>query len=241
MLHKTKGIVFHTIKFTETSVIAKIYTEAFGLQSYIVNGVRISGPRNKAALFSPANILDLEIYHRENKNLQRLKEFRPSYIFRTLSSDILKSSIALFMTEILYKSIREEEANLALFDFIERSLIALDEAPKANVNFHLSFLLELSGHLGFHPHNHAHNHCEYFDLREGKFTNELPEHGYSIAQPHVALLEKLLAGESDIRMSLFDRNLLLEKMLLYYALHLHDFKKVSSHKVLHEVLDAVNT
>ncbi len=235
MLHKTKGIVLHTIKFTETSVITKIYTEAFGLRSYIVNGVRNKGAKSKASLFSPMTILDLEIYHRENKNLQRLKDYRPAYIYKSFSHDMIKNSIALFLAEVLYKTIREEEANSELYHFIESSFITLDETQKAAGNFHLVFLLRLTRYLGFFP-SITGKETEYFDLKEGEFTGEIPAHNSFISQPHSRWMDKLLRGETASEMNLADRNFLLDKILLYYGLHLHGFKSVNSHRVLHEVL-----
>jgi len=236
MLHKTKVIVLHTIKFTETSIITKIYTEVFGLQSYIVNGVRNRGSKGKASLFAPMTILDLEIYRRENKNLQRLKDFRTAYIYKTFSVDMIKSSIALFLAEVLYRTIREEEANSELYHFIEDSLVSLDEATEADSNFHLAFLIGLSRYLGFFPGSGSKNGFEYFDLKEGEFTGELPAHNHFISQPHSSMMRGLLNGDMETRISLADRNFLLDKILLYYALHLHDFKKINSHRVLHEVL-----
>ncbi|HXH18686.1 MAG TPA: DNA repair protein RecO [Chitinophagales bacterium] len=239
MLYKTKGVVLHTIKFTESSIITKIYTEAFGLQSYLVNNVRSSG-KSRASLFGPVNILDLEVYRRENKNLQRLREFRAAHIYKTVHSDVLKSSIALFIAEVLYKCIREEEANPEMYHFIERSLIALDESPEADNNFHLFFLLALAKHLGFSPGRNSDSKNAWFDLKEGRFVSELPEHKYLITQPHVSYLENLLSGNSPVQMKADERSFLLEKILIYYALHLHGFRKVSSHRVLHEALAESN-
>lgn len=237
MLHKTKGIVLHAIKFNESSIITKIYTADFGLQSCIVKGVRAAGKNGKASLFSPMNLLELEIYQRENRNLQFLKEFRPACIFKTIPFDILKSSIALFLAEVLSKCIREEEANPELYYFIEQTLMALDETPRADSNMHLAFLLRLAQYLGFSLGNNT-DACEYFDLKEGNFASEMPAHGSFIAQPHCAYLKRLLAGEANVVMSLSDRNFLLEKILLYYHLHLQTFRKVTAHQVLHEVLES---
>ena len=237
MMFKTKGIVFNAVKFSETSLVVKIYTADFGLQSFIVKGVRSSGKSGKAALFSVMNILELEMYHRENKELQYLKEFRSAFVFKTIQTDILKSSIALFLAEVLYKCIQEEEANPELYRFIEQTLIALDESPRAESNLHLVFLLNFTRYLGFPPNDNANNNSEYFDLRDGNFVNEMPEHSYFVAQPHCANLKKLLSGAMNFPLSVTDRNLLLEKILLYYKLHLQSFKKVTSHHVLHEVLE----
>lgn len=241
MIHKTKGIVLQSIKFNESSIITKIYTADFGLQSFIVKGVRSSGKSGKAALFSAMNILELEMYHRENKGLQYLKEFRPAFIFKTIQTDILKSSIALFLAEVLGKCIQEEESNRELYHFIEQTLIELDEAPKAESNLHLTFLLGFTKHLGFYPNTDAENSCAYFDLQDGNFTSDQPVHSYFVAQPHSENLKKLLTGEAHVPMSVVERNFLLEKILLYYNLHLQNFRKVTSHHVLHEVLESFSS
>src|SRR2546423_8435005 len=108
MIHKTKGIVLRTIKYGETSLVVSIYTELFGIQSYMVNGVRTFTKRGpgKANLFQPAAILDLVIYHNELKNLQRLKEFRWGYLYENILSDVRKNSVALFMVELLQQTIK---------------------------------------------------------------------------------------------------------------------------------------
>lgn len=236
MLHKTHGIVLHTIKYADSSIIVKIYTAGFGLQSFIVKGVRSAGKSNKMSLFSPLNLLEIEMYHRENKGLQYLKEYRPAYLYKTIHTDILKSSIALFLAEVLHKCIREEaEVNHDLYQFIEQTLIGLDEAPKAESNLHLQFLLDFTKHLGFFPNSDS-GGCDYFDLRDGSFTPDIPPHSYFIGLPHSENLKRLLSGETHVAMSVTDRNFLLDKILLYYQLHLQNFQKVTSHHVLHEVL-----
>jgi DNA repair protein RecO (recombination protein O) len=116
-------------------------------------------------------------------------------------------------------------------------LVSLDEAAEADNNFHLVFLLGLSKYLGFFPASGSKNGDEYFDLKEGEFTGELPAHSHFISQPRSSMMKRLLNGETEARISRADRNFLLEKILLYYRLHLHDFKKINSHHVLHEVLE----
>ena len=129
MLHKTRGIALHTVKFSETSIIAKIYTELFGLQSYLIKGIRKQHSRIKPGLFQPLTILDLTVYHKETGSLQSLKEVHNLYPYQSLPFDIMKSSIALFMNELIYKSIREEEPNQELFDFLFDACIDLDSLP----------------------------------------------------------------------------------------------------------------
>src|SRR5882724_1588536 len=130
MVQSTKGIVLRTVKYGETSVIVSIYTELFGIQSYIVNGVRTSSKKgaNKASFFQPAAILDLVVYHNELKNLQRIKEFRWSYLYKHIFFDILKNSVAVFIVELLQKTLKQPESNPELFYFIEDAFLHLDDA-----------------------------------------------------------------------------------------------------------------
>src|SRR6185295_3100199 len=132
MIDKTKGIVLRTVKYGETSVIVAIFTELFGLQSYLVNGVRISSKKgsSKSALFQPASILDLVVYHNDLKNLQRLKEYKWGYLYQHIFFNVLKNSVALFMVELLHKCLKQPESNPDLFHFTEHAFVYLDEADE---------------------------------------------------------------------------------------------------------------
>src|SRR5688572_20193898 len=90
MVHKTKGIVLRSVKFGETSLVVTMFTELFGLQSYLVNGVRTVSRKGsaKANLFQPSSILELEAYHNDFKNLQRLREFRWAHLYQHILSDV---------------------------------------------------------------------------------------------------------------------------------------------------------
>ena len=123
MIHKTKGIVLRSVKYGETSMIVTILTELFGLQSYLVNGVRKQSGKTgaRAALFQPSAILDLVIYHQEIKNLQRIKEYNWSYLYRYIFSDVITNAVALFMIELLQKCLKQPEPNPELFYFMEDS------------------------------------------------------------------------------------------------------------------------
>jgi DNA repair protein RecO (recombination protein O) len=153
MLHKTKGIVLNYIRYSDTSIISKIYTEAFGLQSYIINGVRSNKAKNKIALFQPLTLLDLVVYHKENRGLQRISEIRCAEPYFAIPFDIHKISISIFLSEILIKTLKEEVSNQELFDFLYHSFHALDKLENETLNFHVSFLLRYSFYLGFFPQN----------------------------------------------------------------------------------------
>src|SRR5678815_1185064 len=132
-LHKTKGIVLRSVKYGETSVVVLIFTEKFGIQSYLVNGVRTSTKKGsgKANLFQPAAILDLIVYHNDLGNLQRIKEFKWEHLYQHIFSDIKKNGVAVFMVELLTKCLKQPEANPDLFYFVEDSFLHLDKASEA--------------------------------------------------------------------------------------------------------------
>jgi DNA repair protein RecO (recombination protein O) len=151
MLHKTKGIVLNYIKYSESSIITKIYTEELGLQTYIVNSVRSKTSKNKIALFQPLTLLDLVVYYKTSSQIHRISEVRLNSPFRSINIDNKKSSIALFLTELLSKTLKEEGPNSSLFEFLYNSILSFDHCEKNFENFHLHFLLGLSAFLGFEP------------------------------------------------------------------------------------------
>lgn len=150
MLYKTKGVVFRFTRFGETSIIVTIFTDHFGLQSYLVNGVRSKNAKGKIALFQPLTLLEMVVYHRENANINRIKEVKCIHAYQTIHLDFVKASVAMFITEVLNKTVREESHARELCEFLISSLVMLDTLSQVE-NFHLIFLMKLSGFLGFGP------------------------------------------------------------------------------------------
>lgn len=151
MLFKTRGVALSFIKYKESSIIARIFTEAFGMQSYIVNSVRSKSTKTKIALFQPLTILDLVVYHNKRKEINRISEIKCSFTFHTIPFNIRKTSIALFLTELLNQTLYDEGENEELFDFIHESIITFDGFQQAYENFHIQFMLLLSKYLGIKP------------------------------------------------------------------------------------------
>ena len=172
-LHKTKGIVLRTVKYGETSIIVTMFTELFGVQSYLVNGVRTSTKKGtgKASLFQPSAILDLVVYHNELKHLNRIKEFKWSVIYQHILSDVPKNAVALFMVELLTKCLKQPEGNSDLFHFAEDIFMQLDESKGAVMaNLPLFFALHLPFHFGFRITDNYSEENPYLDLQEVSFV-----------------------------------------------------------------------
>jgi DNA repair protein RecO (recombination protein O) len=234
MLQKTQGIVFKTIKYSETSVVSKIYTAKFGLQSYLINGVRTSKSKAKASLLQSLSLLEMEVYHREHRNLNRIKEFQPAVVFHSIPFNLVKGSVGIFMIEVLSKSIHEEESNEPLFHFIFEKIKALDEMEQVPSGYLIAFLLSLAVHLGFHPHGSCNEKTPFFNLLEGQFV--------AGGNVHPNILNEQLSGKlfeficnPNTELSQGLRKLLLEAMLHYYQLHVPNFSAPRSLKVLEEV------
>ena len=228
MLVKTKGVVLKFIKYRETSIIVNIYTETHGLQSYIINGIRSSrSKRNKIALYQPLTLLDLVVYYREGKALQRLSETRIGHPFYTIPIDPKKSAIALFLVEVLSKTLREQTQNKELFNFIWNSLLQFDVGGFAGENFHLLFILKLTRYLGFNPRNAAEIQSELKD-----------QLGQSWVQSKEALLLNQMLGcdyANAPAISNLQRIEILKVLLSFYQLHVEQFGNINSVKVLNQV------
>jgi DNA repair protein RecO (recombination protein O) len=245
MVHKTKGIVLRTVKYGETSVIVTILTELFGLQSYLVNGIRTNKIKggSKAAMFQPAAILDLVIYHQEGKNLQRLKEFNWNHLYRYIFSDVVTHAVALFMIELLQKCLKQPEANPELFYFMEDALNSLDQSSQqVQANFPLFFALHLAGFFGLRIDDNYSEKKSYLDLHEGFFTEEKPSHPHYLENPLSEISSQLLkimqpAELADIHLNKEKRRLLLAAYEDFYLIHVSGFTVLKTLPVLRTVLE----
>ena len=240
MYRSTRGIVFHQTRFSDTSLILRIFTEDLGLRSYIVKGALRPGSRMKASLFQPLTLLEMVVSDRDKGQLHHIREARIAFPFHNIANDIQKSSVLIFLNELLYKSIREESANRELFGFISENLKRLDQTEKNIAQFPLLFTVQLTRFLGFLPQERYLDASTVFDLQEGVFTNMLPlGHELLMRGPICKYFSQLvnmpMERWHELRAEASLRRELLEKLLLYYTIHLPIQGDFRSHKVLHEL------
>jgi len=246
MIHKTKGIVLRTVKYGETSVIVSIFTELFGLQSYIINGVRTASKKggSKAGMVQPTALLDLVIYHQESKNLQRIKEFNWNHLYKNILSDVTTHAVALFMIELLQKCLKQPEPNPELYYFMEDALINLDSAElKVQANFPLFFALHLAGFFGLRIDDNYSEKRSYLDLREGYFTEDRPLHPHYLEDPLSEISSHLLkimqpAELADLPLNREKRKLLLTAFEDFYSIHIAGFTSLKTLPVLRTILES---
>jgi DNA repair protein RecO (recombination protein O) len=239
MLNKTKAIILHQIKYTDSGIIAQVYTREFGRQSIMIRGMRSKKSGKHNILFQPVFILDLVFYYKEARGVQMLKEFSVSYSPSDIYADIRKSCISVFIAEILTTVLKEETPNHELFDFLEDSIIYLDKCEAGFANFHIAFLIALSSYLGFEPGKRTDPDSHYFDLMNGKFVSMPPLHSAYADRAVSDILATFFSASFDkmrqIPLTGSIRNEVLETIIKYFSVHLPGLKKINSLEVLKEI------
>ncbi|WP_026728285.1 DNA repair protein RecO [Flavobacterium denitrificans] len=232
---KTKAIVISSLKFQEKSLIVKCFTLSSGLKSYFVRDAFSSRKTSqKIAYFQPFSILEIEAVHKNKGTLENFKEIKSAVPFQSIHTDIVKSTIVMFLSEMLHYSIQEEEKNEQLFLFLETALTWLDHHDEIS-NFHLILLLEITKYLGFYP-DISEIDLPFFEMNEGVFT--LFQNGNLLSEHETNLFKKLLELKFDNDQKVFhvlERQILLKILIDYYSLHLEGFKKPKSLEILKEV------
>lgn len=240
MLIKTRGIVLRSIKYSETSLICDIYTEELGLRTYIISGVRKTKAKVSAGLLQIMTLLDVVVYNRKDRELNRIKEIKPTHLYRSIPFDAPKRAVGTFMTELLRKTIREAESNTDLFIFLYDNFLHLDESTHSVANIHLHFAIQLSHFLGFMPGGECCEATPYFDLREGIFTKNKPEPLYCMDEEYAAILYQFIqmpvTKVHEVALSNALRQTLLDKLILFYRYHIDNMPELNAHVVLREVL-----
>lgn len=201
-MHKsTKGIVLRSVKYGETSLILTVFTEIFGLQSYIIKGIR-SGKSNRAGLLQVASILDIVVEHRPNRQLQHIKEFQPHYLYQTLQEEIIKNSIAIYSVELLTRLLPSEEVMEELFHFAYQYFLDLDKASIHTIaNYPLFFTIQCGKYFGYNILGNYSSQTPYLNAIEGMFSNQPPPFGSPLHESDVAAIASL------IKMSEVDNNI----------------------------------
>ncbi len=240
MLQATRGLVFHVSRYSDSSGIVSIFTENAGLQSCIVRSLFSRNSRIKPALFGHLSLLDLVIDNKPGRSLQYIKEVSLNRQFHEITDDMPRSSILLFITEVLYKSVKEEEANQSLFDFIEYSLQNLNDSNIPVGLFHLLFLVRLSEHLGIGPTHSLIAEGTHFDMLSGLIVKQNPGHSFVIVGDALKLLKDITLIDypslNNFNAPKLIRMELLNNLLDYFRIHLPDMSELKSVKVLHEIM-----
>ena len=239
MLATTEGIVLHSIKYGESSVIATIYTREFGRQSFLINAARSKKSKNKASLLQPLFLVDLVTYRKQTLEIQRIKEIKSYQVYQNIPFEITKSTQTIFLAEMLYKTIGEQESFPEMFEFIQHTLLYFDLMEEGSANFHLWFLFRLTEYLGFLPDTSFKGFEGWFDLKKGEVVPFEPSHPMFFNKEATTYFQQLASFKlrelSSLQISRNMRDYLLLKMVDYYQLHFDNLGNIKSLDVLKQV------
>lgn len=233
MIAKTKAIVLRNTNYSESSVISKMYTRSFGIRSYVMQSIRKGKVPIKVGMIQPLSIVDMEVYHKPNVDLGRVKELKNAPVLHGILSDIHKKSIALFYIEILNKCLTEELCEEELFDFLEAEILKLDKTDNVALLPH-TFLLALTTHLGVQPFGQYSTSTAFLSIDQGAFIALEDIHCFNKEESKLA--SSILSLETDVHGSLPVRKRLLRQLIKYYQHHVMKDKNIRSVDVLAELL-----
>lgn len=239
MIDTTPAIILKQTNYGDSSLIVQAFTKKFGLQSYLVSGARKPKAKIRSALLQPMHLVEIVASYRNNHSLHRISEVRAAPVFQSIPYDIRKSTVAIFLNEVLYKCLRLQTADDTLFDFVFHAINWLDVAEDMPANFHLHFLMRLTRFMGFQPAPQRKGHT-YFDLHEGVFRTFRPAQPLVLEEPYSAHLSALITTPLDavhaIRIPATERRELLKQIVLFYQLHIDGLGEIKSLSILEEVL-----
>ena len=243
MLHNTKGIVLRVTKYGDTSLIMTSYTELFGLQQYIVKGVRTTSKKgaNKAVYYQPAAILQMEVYHTPMKQLQMLKDVNWDYIYQNVYSDVIRNAVATYIVEVLQQTL-QPEPHPELFYLIEDTFKQLDKGGAALAsNLSIYFLIHLTETLGFGLQGKWTEATPLLDVKEGQFVKDKPLHPYFLEGIEAQTASQFLSLQfyndlENIQLNGQQRKKILELFQLSLSWHYKGFKEIKSLAILQAVL-----
>ncbi len=237
MIRKTRGIVLHTTKYGESSLVVHCYTEQLGRQTFMVKGVRKSRKQNRSNLFQPLFILDFEVYHKDSREIQLVKEVSRAVSLNSLPFDITKSTQAIFMAEVLYRVIREEEPNPMLAQFLTNTIQYLDTMVEASPDFHIIFMFNLSRHLGFYPQNNFEEGSVFFNLASGRFKTHFGDPDIHLDKEASVLWSRYMHADlQSVKKEGFNgshRKITLDNLARFYKFHVTGMGEIRSLEILH--------
>lgn len=238
MIRKTRGIVLHTTKYGESSLVVHCYTEQAGRQTFMVKGARKSKKHNRSNLFQPLFILDFEVYHKDSREIQLVKEVSRAVSLNSLPFDITKSTQAIFIAEVLYRAIREEEPNPVLANFLINTIQYLDTMEEASPDFHIIFMFHLSKHLGFYPQNDFEEGRVFFNIASGRFKTHFGEPEIHLDKEDSELWSRYMHSDlQSVKEEGFNgsqRKITLDNLARFYKLHVTGMGEIRSLEILHD-------
>jgi len=239
MLHKTRAIVLHQTNYSDIYSIVHVYTEAFGPVAYLISKKKAKTTRVPKAIFYPLSVVDLEVEHQNLREIHRIKEAKVHFPLPSLLMNPVKTTICIFLAEVISKVLKDSQPDALLFDFLLQSIRILDLNEAHYANFSLSFLIRLSRFTGFYPDNSDYQKGMFFDMQNGVFVQYKPHHIHFLnpdeSEVFYHLLRMTYENMGGFSFSRHERQAILNRILEYYRIHLNSLPEIKSLEILHEV------
>ena len=243
MLKNTKGIVLRSVKYGDSSLVSTIFTDIYGIQAYMVQGVRSSKPsKSRAGFFQPGTLLDMVVYHHTSKSLQRIREYQAAHIYHSVQEDVVKNSVLLFSAELLLRLLPEDAPQPELFEFAHAYFVALDNAAQQDVgNFPLYFTIQCGRMMGYDLQGRYSTETPYLDMNDGSYSSHAPSNVHVIHDEDAKALSLLLDVNSndkikDVEMNSAMRLRLMDWYIAFLQQHTQHMTNIRSLSVLRTVL-----
>ncbi len=241
MLVKTKGIVLKQTRYTDSSIIINFYTENYGKQSFIYSRTKSKKGKNRFNIVQSLFLLDIEFYYKPKADIYRIKELSQSVPLNDIPYNIKKSSIALFLSEFLYRVLYERIADSETFKYLYYSIQLLDKQNTTIANFHLVFLIQFSKYLGIFPNNNFSETNIFFDLIDAEFKSQIPNHKDFLDIYESKLLNSIINCSLNnfykLNISKDLRNNIIDKILQFHYIHLDGMKEINSFRILKDIFE----
>ncbi len=238
MYYNTKGIVLKNFNYSDSSIISKIYTQSFGIQSYIIKGIKNKNSKIRVNQLQPLSIIEMVVTKNEKNNLNTIKELSKNIYNSYINFNPIKTAISIFISEIIYKTIIEEEENIALFNFLSNTIEYINSEKELSANFHLYFLLNYSRFLGINPLNNYSIKNTSFNIKEGEFSANILDSSPTFETKHSNILNNLIQTKindlNNLKIENADKIIILKTLINHISFHLDKNIDILSIDVLSE-------
>ena len=230
MKTRSRGVGIKYYKHGESSIIAKILTEEYGMLSFIAKGVRSKNSKKKISHFEPLKLVSIDFTLKPKNSLHFLSDITFEKTFVSLEKQMTKNFLAVYIAEILLCICQEGEKNKTLFDFVWSTSDELFSKNSIEKNLILKFMLKTTHYLGFFPDTKTLGE-NYFDLESGSFVNSKLLKGLYMSKENTFILSNLLKNK-ELDISKSEQDNFLDEFFQYFKIHHYNLDKVTSHKVI---------
>lgn len=236
MFVSSKALVLHKTKFADSGIVVKFFTERYGTQTFIVKNAFSNKNRHLLPLLAPLSMVELQFDDRKLNQLMYLKELNCYRQYQNIPYDIIKSSLLMFYSELLYRLLYEYGEDSQLYSFIERRMMDLDEVEKVRPDTHIDFMLQMSRILGFAPVSNFDNSHQIFSIPQSSFVHNWVDEEQNLSPAASKALFAMMNDPLPQPAPKTIRNELLQGILRYYKHHNEHIGKIESVSILADIL-----